>query len=409
MIKKIILGSLFLFSLHTIAQEGTASPYSFHGIGEVKFKGTIENRSMGGLGILNDSIHINLQNPAALSSLKLTTFAVAGTFSPTKLKNDTETQKAQRTTLDYLSMAFPAGKLVVNLGLMPYSAVGYKIVSNTGTESYKYDGTGGVNKAFVGAGYQLNKKISFGAEIAYNFGKIERNVAFFGNDLQNGINELNKSEIGGLSLNSGLIYKTKIKNYNFVSSLSFAPSAVLNSNNLRQTGTLSVQGSTIVLSNVTEDDVPNTKLRLPSKLSIGTGIGDEKKWFVGTEISLLSKGDLDVDLNDEAVYEKGSKFSLGGYFTPKYNSFSNYFDRITYRAGLRYEKTGLVVRNESIKDQALTLGLGFPLGGTFSNINLGFELGKKGTTNAGLVQENYMNFSVGLSFNDRWFVKRKFD
>jgi len=407
MIKKIILGSVFLFSLQTIAQEGTASPYSFHGIGEVKFKGTVENRSMGGVGVLNDSIHVNLQNPAALSSLKLTTFTVAGTFSPTKLKNDTETQKAQRTSLDYLSIAFPAGKVVFNLGLMPYSAVGYKIVSNTDTESYKYDGQGGVNRVFAAAGYQLTKNLSFGAEVAYNFGKIERNVAFFANDLQNGINEFNRSEIGGLSLNSGLIYKTKIKKFNFVSSLNFTPTAALNSDNFRQTGTLSILDGSTLLSNVTEEDLPNTKLRLPSKLSVGTGIGNEKKWFVGTEVSLLSKGDLDIDLNDDAVYEKGSKFSLGGYFIPRYNSFSSYFDRIVYRAGVRYEKTGLVVRDESIKDQAVTLGLGLPLNRAI--INLGFELGKKGTTNSGLVQENYMNFSVGLSFNDKWFVKRKFD
>lgn len=407
MIKKIILGSVFLFSLQTNAQEGTASPYSFHGIGEVKFKGTVENRSMGGVGILNDSIHVNLQNPAALSSLKLTTFTVAGTFSPTKLKNDTETQKAQRTSLDYLSIAFPAGKVVFNLGLMPYSAVGYKIVSNTDTESYKYDGQGGINRVFAAAGYQLTKNLSFGAEVAYNFGKIERNVAFFANDLQNGINEFNRAEIGGLSLNSGLIYKTKIKNFNFVSSLNFTPTAALNSDNFRQTGTLSILDGATLLSNVTEDDLPNTKLRLPSKLSVGTGIGNEKKWFVGTEVSLLSKGDLDIDLNDDAVYEKGSKISLGGYFIPRYNSFSSYFDRIVYRAGVRYEKTGLVVRDESIKDQAVTLGLGLPLNRAI--INLGFELGKKGTTNSGLVQENYMNFSVGLSFNDKWFVKRKFD
>ena len=58
---------------------------------------------------------------------------------------------------------------------------------------------------------------------------------------------------------------------------------------------------------------------------------------------------------------------------------------------------------------AFTLGVGLPLGGTFSNVNIGFELGKRGTTNAGLIQENYANFTLALSLNDRWFVKRKFD
>ena len=58
MIKKILLSGFILLSLHSFAQEGTASPYSYYGIGVVKFQGTVENKSMGGLGILPDSIHI---------------------------------------------------------------------------------------------------------------------------------------------------------------------------------------------------------------------------------------------------------------------------------------------------------------------------------------------------------------
>jgi hypothetical protein len=82
---------------------------------------------------------------------------------------------------------------------------------------------------------------------------------------------------------------------------------------------------------------------------------------------------------------------------------------VVYRAGLRYEKTGLVVNSQSIKDFGLTLGLGFPVTGSFSNVNFGFEIGKKGTTSSNLVQENYANFSMSLSLNDKWFEKRKFN
>ena len=57
----------------------------------------------------------------------------------------------------------------------------------------------------------------------------------------------------------------------------------------------------------------------------------------------------------------------------------------------------------------ITLGIGMPITGSFSNINFGFEIGKKGTTTSGLVQENYANLSVGMSLNDKWFVKRKFN
>ena len=64
MIKKIIVSFGLLISMVTYAQEGASSPYSFYGIGDVTFKGTVETRSMGGVSVFPDSIHVNLQNPA---------------------------------------------------------------------------------------------------------------------------------------------------------------------------------------------------------------------------------------------------------------------------------------------------------------------------------------------------------
>ena len=73
------------------------------------------------------------------------------------------------------------------------------------------------------------------------------------------------------------------------------------------------------------------------------------------------------------------------------------------------KKLGLVINNESINDVGMTLGAGFPIPGSFSNVNFGIEFGKRGTMNSGLVKENYLNFSISFSFNDRWFVKTKFN
>ena len=103
------------------------------------------------------------------------------------------------------------------------------------------------------------------------------------------------------------------------------------------------------------------------------------------------------------------RYSIGGYFIPNYNSYSDYFKKITYRGGLRYENTGLVIANKSITDFAANIGFGLPMSGTFSNINIGLEVGKRGTKYYNLVEENYVNLSVGLSFSDKWFVKRKYD
>jgi hypothetical protein len=100
-----------LLSLVSFA-EGTSSPYSYGGIGDVGFKGTVENRSMAGIAVEQDSIHINLQNPASFANLKFTTFAV--TYNTTTVKSDAKSEKARRTMLDYLAVGL-LGK--VELGL----------------------------------------------------------------------------------------------------------------------------------------------------------------------------------------------------------------------------------------------------------------------------------------------------
>ena len=73
-----------------------------------------------------------------------------------------------------------------------------------------------------------------------------------------------------------------------------------------------------------------------------------------------------------------------------------------------FENTGMVIQNKSIEDFAVNFGVGLPFGGTFSNVNIGFEIGKRGTKYFNLIEENYFNINIGLSFNDKWFVKPKY-
>ncbi|WP_395078090.1 hypothetical protein [Flavobacterium sp.] len=412
MIKKILLSSFLFLSLQSFAQESTASPYSFYGVGEIKFKGTIENKAMGGIGILLDSIRINLQNPATYSHLKRTAFALAGTYSNTTLKNSTDKEETKRTTLDYIAVAFPSGKLGLSAGLMPYSSVGYKIQNANTTDAKIYKGSGGLSRAYIGAAYQITPKLSFGVDLGYNFGTIETNAILLNTNTQYGTRELNTSDLNGVNINTGLIYQTKLQKLDVVSSLMFTPSTALNVNNTRNTalitygnaGEETVYGNPNVFSS-------NNDIKLPSKVAFGAGLGKIKKWFVGFESSFIqskNSGNL-YTLNSNATFEDATKIAVGGYYIPNYNSYSNLFKKITYRAGFRYENTGLIVNSKAINDAALTLGFGIPVGGNFSSLNLGVELGKKGTTDFNLIQENYINLSIGFSFSDRWFVKRKFD
>ena len=422
MIKKIIVSICLLFSLAIFAQEGTSSPYSYYGIGDIKFKGSVENRSMGSISVLQDSIHINIQNPAQLACLKLTGLALGGTYANTKSKTETQEAKARRTSLDYMIVGIPVGKVGFGFGLIPYSSVGYKIgrtayVTNNNNDTIRsiisrYNGIGGVNKVFLGFGYRLTKNINIGGDLQYNFGTIETNSLQYQTDLQYGSRENNVSDLRGVNFDLGITYQTKVNSkYSFFSSLAYTPEAELTSGNTRNIEIVLVTSSSVRPVETQNIGVADTKIKLPSKLSFGSGFGQVKKWLVGGEITFIQNSVMSnrfTDING-ATFENSVRYSLGGFFIPNYNSYSSYYKRIVYRGGVRYENTGIVIQDKSITDFAANIGLGIPLSGTFTNINIGLEIGKRGTKYYNLVEENYINLSVGLSLSDKWFVKRKFD
>jgi long-subunit fatty acid transport protein len=408
MIKKIILSACLLISFVSFAQQGTASPYSFYGIGDIKFKGTLENRSMGGVSVEQDSIHLNVENPASYASLMQTTFTVGGTYGTSKVKSQTEKASSTRSTFDYLLLGIPMGKFGAGFGLIPVSSVGYKIRNdNSGTAgltSSQHEGKGGLNKVFLALGYKIKPNWNVGADMQYNFGKIETTSIEAITGVSNATREINTSTLSGVNFNIGTMYQTKIyKKTELFTSLSYTFGSNLKSDSER---TIEVDGDATSI-----DDLDSSTLKLPNKLTIGAGIGEARKWLVGTTVAFQGNGKFQnyYNTSDDVRYEKYAKYAIGGYYLPNYTSFSSYLSRVTYRAGFKYEKVGLIVNNESIKDVGVTLGAGFPITGTFSNVNFGIEYGKKGTVSSNLIQENYLNFSLSFSFNDKWFVKSKFN
>ncbi|WP_296382257.1 hypothetical protein [Winogradskyella sp.] len=440
MIKRLIVICITIISSSVYAQTGTASPYSFYGIGSLKFKGTVENRSMGGISVYLDSIHVNLRNPAAYVGKNVETFpfdnesrpvkfTVAGTMSDVKLKGNSDEARTNSSTFDYLALSVPIGKFGFGFGLLPYTSVGYRLNDFNDNDELvnRYEGEGGVNKVFAGFGYQISEKLSFGVDFNYNFGNIQNTaieVAYTpeGDVIQYQTREFNRSDLRGLNLNFGLAYKTMISDkLELSATATYAPESKLNSENIRSFSTVVLDGSTFDLLGVVNtidadleaQNLKNTKLTLPSRLSFGAGLGDPKSWFVGAEYTLEKTSNFSnpVFNNEISTFENVSQFSVGGFFIPDYNAFSGYFKRVVYRAGFNFANTGLVIKDQSIKEFGISFGLGLPVGSRslFSNANFGFEFGQRGTTKQNLIQENFMNFNVSLSLNSRWFRQKKYN
>lgn len=413
MIKKFALSISMLLSVAAFAQDGSASPYSFYGIGDQRFKGTNENRAMGGLGVMADSVRLNLQNPASYASLQYTNFAVGASNISNSMEATGVKESANRTTFDYIAVGFPIGrKAGMAFGLMPYTAVGYK-VNNIATDGdlskqYQFTGTGGLNKVFLGGGYSFTKNLSVGADVAYYFGTIDTKVLAAFEGVQNVSRLTNNTIYNGLTFNVSANYKAKIGKYDWQSTVGFAPEANLKTSATRTLGTvvLSTDGSEYSNNDELTLDVASPDYKMPSKYNFGTSFGSVNKWMVGAEVTFQDAKELyAANSLTNLVYDKSSKYVIGGYYTPKYNSFSSYFQRVTYRAGFRFEDTGMNINGQDIKDRAVSAGFGLPLGLSLSSLNLGFEYGSRGTTNIGLVKENYFVVTVGLSFGDKWFKK----
>lgn len=417
MSKQFIISLTLLFAVTVYGQTASSSPYSFYGIGDLVFKGTVENRSMGGINMLKDSIHINVQNAAGLSDLQYTTYTVGGNLNQTSLKTSTDNETAKRVSLDYFIIGIPVSKKFgTAIGIMPFTSVGYQIrnFSEDNTQpSYRYTGTGGINRVYGAVGYKINKSFSIGVDMNYNFGVISTNNISFLNDIQYGTREINNSTISGANVNFSLLFNRKInKKLTVFGSLLYSPEGSLQLENERKIAT--VQFSEAFGEAVIEEDiipVEDKNIKLPSRFTLGMGIGQEQKWSVGAELSLIQASSFDNRFNDidGVTFENSTKINVGGYFLPNYKSFTSYFARVNYRAGFFYQNTGMIINNEQINNFGITFGLGLPIKGTFSNLNIGYEYGTRGTTNAGLIQENYSNITISLSLNDKWFLKRKID
>ena len=412
MIKRFIIIVALLTTVLAAAQEGTSSPYSFYGIGLTKFKGTVENQSMGGLRLFSDSIHLNLRNPAGYGRLKLTTYTVGGSHQSTQIKNDQASESSRTTSLDYLAIGIPTGKLNFGFGLIPFNSVGYKILNVNEETANRFTGRGGMNKVYLSTGYAVTDNLSLGVNVNYNFGNIQKNFTAFQKGIQFGTRQIDRTDLSGFNLNFGLDYQRALSdNLNFYTAATYSPKMDITAKKIQNTATITLgsNGSELVTS---ENDItfPDSDLSLPSQLTLGAGLGASNKWFLGAEYSNIQAEDFNfVTPNQDVSYQNASQYRLGGFYIPKYNSLTNYFNRMVYRAGIRFEETGLHINNEAINEFGISFGVGLPAGNNFSNANLGIEYGQRGTTNSGLIKENFLKLSISLSLNDKWFVQRKFD
>lgn len=171
---------------------------------------------------------------------------------------------------------------------------------------------------------------------------------------------------------------------------------------------------------VGKDTIQNsegTKGKIVFPLSFGFGFGIKKgdKWLIAADYALQNWSTYKA-FNKSQGLKNSMRVSLGLQYVPnsKANGKGSYAQRLNYRIGAHYAQTSLELKNTPLTEVGISLGLGFPVGRSFllqsfSMVNMGLELGQRGTTTNGLIREQFIKATIGFTLNDRWFVKPKFD
>ncbi len=423
MIKK-LTSILLVITTSVIAQRNNPSPYSVFGIGTNYKPKTVEQSSMGGVGVaMQEYNYLNFVNPASVASLRVTTYTIAGQTSFLTLKDANSSQSGHTTDLRYVAFGFPIGKKAgFSMGLQPLTSIGYSFTDkqydgDKMSELTRYKGKGGTNRIYGNFGIDIYKGLSIGVEGAFIFGNIEKSIVETKKDAISSTKYESDATVRGLQIKAGIQYKTDLsKKIQLSTGL-----AVKFLENLKNSGDEKLysliydKGGYEMPRDTLYNRNFNRNVKVPVSVTAGFGLGKVNKWYVGLNSEYQgAKEDMKMD---NVRYQDVLRTSLGGYYIPKINSISSYWDRVTYRAGLCFEQTGLMVKGKksqqnftSINDFGINVGLGLPLPKQLSNLNLGFEYGQRGTLSNNLVKEDYFNVKLSLSLNSlRWFIKRRID
>jgi hypothetical protein len=421
-IKIISLSLLFLF----IASENTAqiainSPYSRFGLGDISTRKDAYHLGMGGISTaVASNRHINPYNPAASFAYDTLSFVFSGGLIGSRgtLKTDELSNRYSFASLGYLTFGFPVSKkLKASIGLLPFSNVGYNIVSNeiitdVGNAEYIYRGSGGINDFYGSLSFEPFKNFAVGAKMSYMFGKADLIRSIFFPDSVGYLNTRvdNYVQVGDLYFQYGIQYHHKLnEKYTLGAGLIYTPQQNINANENYLVRTYFPTSVGVESFRDTIDsrlDNPGT-LRMPTKIGFGMLLKKSDQWMVGADVTWQEWSTFQAFSRNDSL-RNTLQISLGGEFTPSASMTGDYWKRVKYRLGFRYNETYLSLEGKQINEFGISFGVGLPIPRSLSTINAAVEIGQLGTTASGLIQNNYIRFTLGIAVWERWFVKNKY-
>lgn len=401
-----------------IAQNNTNSPYTRYGYGDLSDQSFGNSKAMGGIAFgLRDGAQINPLNPASYTAIDSLTFLFEGGVSLQNMNVSGGGVKlnAKNSSFDYLAMQFRLHpRIAMSVGLLPFSNVGYS-VSDSKTENgvgqtRSFTGDGGLHQLYGGIGVKVLKNLSLGVNASYFWGDITRSrtIIYPGtSESYSYIQQIGVS-VSDYKLDFGAQYTQELsKKHSVTIGAVFSPKHKLNNDY-----TITTQAST------TNSNDLDATLELPNMFGVGFTYNYDKRLTVGVDYSLQqwSKAKFGVATADDATrtefeetyaYCDRHKISVGAEYIPNLIGRS-YLSHIKYRLGAYYTTPYYKIDGKkAAREYGVTAGFGLPVPRSRSILSISGQFVRVSGQETNFVNENIFRVSIGLTFNERWFFKRR--
>lgn len=461
------------------SQTTSTNPYSRYGIGELNQKTLASNTGMGGahIALRPDStmpVFINVGNPAAYSLIRMTSLEVGGEYKYSNYEGANKTQLTKwGANFAYAVLGFPIRRNGgACMGIQPMSSVGYEVENriqedNIGNMTYKYAGTGGLSKAFIGygimpfknrlikfrarhlylhdtlktlshsqykrkeAGSKLLSDLSIGFNGMYIFGDLSNStrIVYPNNTKYNNTLRIGTSSVGDFSGNFGIQTAYTIdsvsaskKGYNRALKekvkITFGYFLSLNSTLGGQYSSTAYNyilngfGQEVIRDTVYTSIKESGSIQLPLEQGFGIGLKKGERINIVADFAMTQWSQFRA-LGELTDLVDNYRMAIGMNYVPeKYAAGrGSYGRRVNYRIGASYQTGYIKLENSMITDYFVSLGFGLPVGiGRMSSmINISAQYGVMGSTNPNLIREKYFRINFGFTFCDRWFQKFRYD
>ena len=401
-----------------ITQNNTNSPYTRYGYGDLSDQSFGNSKAMGGIAFgLRDGAQINPLNPASYTAIDSLTFLFEGGVSLQNMNISGSGVKlnAKNSSFDYLAMQFRLHpRIAMSIGLLPFSNVGYSVsdskVDNGVSQTRSFTGDGGLHQLYGGIGVKVLKNLSLGVNASYFWGDITRTRTIIypaTSESYSYIQQMGVS-ISDYKLDFGTQYTLDFnKKHSMTIGAVFSPKHKLNNDY-----TVTTQVSTTNSNNL------DATLELPNTFGVGFTYNYDKRLTVGADYSLQqwSKTKFGVNTSDDAVREDFNetytycnrhKVSVGAEYIPNLMGRS-YLSHIKYRLGAYYTTPYYKIGGkEATREYGVTAGFGLPVPRSRSILSISGQFVRISGQESAFVNENIFRVSIGLTFNERWFFKRR--